>query len=159
MFNDTLSDLPILDTVRVGHELTPRTRAKLKGAHPEWRRIIIDVNNVLAIDVIDAYRNEERQNLAFARGASKHRYPGSVHNKLPSLAVDVIPLPLPKGWGDDDWLERVKFYEVAAVIKAIARRNGHDTRWGGDWDSDGDYHDNRFNDLVHHELILNGWKS
>jgi peptidoglycan L-alanyl-D-glutamate endopeptidase CwlK len=25
-------------------------------------------------------------------------------------------------------------------------------RWGGDWDSDGDINDNRFDDLVHVEI-------
>ena len=77
---------------------------------------------------------------------------------------------------DDAWKERVKFYQVVAVFqyvwgemqadhealwKCLSRERAEDLgyvahrftlRFGADWDSDGDYRDQTFDDLVHIEI-------
>ena len=42
---------------------------------------------------------------------------------------------------------------VAGVMFACANELNIKIRWGGDWDSDSDVRDNKFNDLYHYELI------
>ncbi len=88
---------------------------------------------------------------ACKNGLSKLKYPESKHNKLPSEAVDVVPYPI-------DWKNTPRMRFFAGVILGIAimlKRQGkmkHCIRWGGDWDSDTDLNDQRFNDLPHFEI-------
>jgi len=88
--------------------------------------------------VICGYRNEEDQNEAFTTGNSQLKYPKSNHNKIPSLAVDVVPYPL-------DWGDLKRFYEMAGMVKAITyllNKDGlikYNIEWGGDWKSFKDY--------------------
>jgi len=135
---------------------------------------------VLGFDntILDGLRDRETQTKAFRNNASKVQFPNSKHNGHPpkydeSSAVDVAPYPIPLGWGaingtskseiNLDWKERVKFYQLASVVfyewKKLQLKNKeyrkYTLRWGGDWDRDGDYTDNKFDDLVHYELILN----
>lgn len=42
---------------------------------------------------------------------------------------------------------------VAGVMFACASELNIKIRWGGNWDSDGDIRDNKFNDLFHYEII------
>lgn len=135
------------------------SRRLLEDAHPEWRAIMLRVAEVYPCRVISSYRGEEEQTRLFNKGASKTPWPKSKHNTYPSLALDVVPDPIPEDWGDHDWKERVKFYEMSMVIVAMARQLGHDIRRGADWDQDNEYRDQNFDDLVHHELQLNAWRA
>jgi len=96
--------------------------------------------------VVWGHRNEEDQNKAYARGNSKVRYPESKHNLFPSKAVDIIPWP-------SKWESREQFYFMAGVVMSVAQRMGLTLRWGGDWDRDGDFSDQRFDDLAHFEVV------
>lgn len=123
--------------------------------------------------VLIGHRPESKQNAAYLNQISTKRWPESKHNKLPSLALDASPYPIPEGWGDLDltaphardlqWKERVKFYEMVAIFKfcwaemceedeQLAEAYG--LRCGADWDGDNDYRDQSFDDLVHIELVI-----
>ena len=104
--------------------------------------------------VLQGHRGKKDQDDFFARGVSKVEWPNSKHNSTPSKAIDVAPWPIPKNWGADNVKELVKFYEFAGIVKYEARRMGIKIRWGGDWDGDGDYTDQKFDDLVHFEEII-----
>jgi peptidoglycan L-alanyl-D-glutamate endopeptidase CwlK len=69
----------------------------------------------------------------------------SKHNSKPSLAVDIAPYPI-------DWADDERFYFLAGIIKAASHQVGVKVRWGGDWDSDDDFHDQTFMDLGHFEI-------
>lgn len=82
-------------------------------------------------------------------------------------AVDVAPYPVV--WPDDSLFAALppalvarvrayvhavgRFYHFAGYVKARAADVGLGLRWGGDWDSDGDFSDQRFDDLPHFELV------
>jgi peptidoglycan L-alanyl-D-glutamate endopeptidase CwlK len=101
--------------------------------------------------IITGHRDEQTQEAMYATKRSKVRWPNSKHNSLPSMAVDVAPWPIPKEWGKE-WKERVKFYELKAIIFYVAKQKGVKLRYGGDWDGDYDYSDNTFDDLLHFEI-------
>lgn len=92
------------------------------------------------------------QNAAFRSGKSKLEYPKSKHNKAPSMAVDVAPYPI-------DWYDEKRFHYFAGHVMGVAKilhYEGfmtHRVRWGGDWDNDTQVKDNKFDDLVHFELM------
>jgi peptidoglycan L-alanyl-D-glutamate endopeptidase CwlK len=96
--------------------------------------------------VLVGHRTEQEQNKAFAEAKSKLHWPKSKHNQLPSLAVDIAPYPI-------DWNDTKRFYYLAGLMKGCAAKLGYKLRWGGDWDGDGDFKDQSFNDLVHFEII------
>tara|TARA_R100000049_G_C1946920_1_gene92439 strand:- start:186 stop:443 length:258 start_codon:yes stop_codon:yes gene_type:complete len=81
-----------------------------------------------------------------AEGKSKLDWPKSRHNSFPSMAVDCVPYPVP------DWDESEPFIRFAHFVLGVAHQQGVLLTWGGDWDSDWDLKDNRFNDYPHFEL-------
>ncbi len=103
--------------------------------------------------ILEGHRGEVRQNMLFDTKKSQVKWPDGMHNSYPSKAVDIAPYPIPENWGADHWKDLVHFYELATVIKFVAAQKGIPIRWGGDWDGDGDYKDNKFEDLVHYELM------
>ena len=125
---------------------------ELSTCHIDLQVIFFNVVRTFDCKVIEGYRNEERQNIAFQDGKSKLKYPDGKHNNLPSMAVDVAPWPV-------DWKDIKRFYYFAGYVMGIASKlkdEGkieHSLRWGGDWDSDTIVTDQQFNDLVHYELI------
>ena len=80
----------------------------------------------------------------------------SEHNYYPSRAIDIAPYPI--NWGNEQ-TQIGRFYQLSGIVLTINKRlydEGKVTRllrWGGDWDSDGDFTDQRFHDLPHYELI------
>lgn len=124
------------------------------------------------ITVLCGHRSQEKQTAAYESGASSKPWPTSKHNQKPSAAVDIAPWPIPEGWGgldgrtlharDLDWKERVKFYQMISVVQFCWAQMLEDfpeladqwrLRLGADWDGDGDYRDQSFDDLPHVELV------
>jgi peptidoglycan L-alanyl-D-glutamate endopeptidase CwlK len=108
------------------------------------QQICNEVIQVYDITVLEGYRDKERQNYYFKTGASKLRYPQSRHNSEPSLAVDIAPWPI-------NWTDINRFYFMAGHVFMAAHKLGVRITWGGDWDGDKSFKDNKFNDLPHFE--------
>jgi len=137
---------------------------------PTLQLLVDRVVKYYNITLLEGHRNERRQDALLADQVTKVGWPDSKHNAFPSMAVDVSPWPIPEGWGnlgrktgkvrDDAWKERVKFYQMVAVIQYCWAQlveeypdlNEYQLRSGADWDGDGDYRDQTFDDLVHVEL-------
>ncbi len=96
--------------------------------------------------IIEGHRTKERQDEAFRTGKSKLQWPNSKHNKIPSMAVDVMPYPI-------DWSDRKRLEAFAAIVFATAAKLGIAVRWGGDWNMNGKSNDERFFDGPHWEII------
>ena len=96
--------------------------------------------------ILEGYRNKEDQNEHFDAGRSELKHPQSKHNQVPSLGIDVAPYPI-------KWQDVEGWYHFAGFVKGVASQMGIAVRWGGDWDSDYDLHDQLFNDFPHWELV------
>jgi peptidoglycan L-alanyl-D-glutamate endopeptidase CwlK len=118
-------------------------RDKLEQAHSDLIRLFELVGKKWDLVVIESVRTPERQKRLLDEG--KTRTLQSKHLHRPSLAVDVAPMPV-------DWRDTERFYEFGEYVVDEANGLGIDLRWGGDWDGDGDYKDQKFNDLVHFEV-------
>lgn len=130
-----------------------RSRNNLSTCDIRWQEIMQEVVKYYDCTILTGHRTEEVQNSKFADGSSEVSWPNSKHNSIPSMAVDAAPWPIPEDWGDKEWKDRVKFYELKAIIFFVAAKHGVKVRFGGDWDRDYDYTDNKFDDLVHFEII------
>ena len=101
---------------------------------------------VMDLKILDGHRTQGQQDKAVEAGNSKKRWPTSKHNQKPSPAVDVAPYPI-------DWEDRERFTFMAGMIIGIGSIMGIKIRWGGDWDQDREVKDNKFDDLVHFEVV------
>ncbi len=126
---------------------------RLKTCSWDLQQVFQEVIKQYDCTILEGHRGEVKQNRLFAEGKSKVEWPDGKHNFYPANAVDVAPFPIPKNWGEDHWKDRVHFYQLAAIVKYVGKQMGVQIRWGGDWDGDGDYRDNTFDDLVHFELL------
>lgn len=122
-----------------------RSKKHLATCHPSLQKLFETVVVYFDCSVLCGYRGKEEQDEAYRQGRSTKKYPLSRHNKQPSKAVDVVPYPI-------DWNDKERFYFFAGFVKGIATLMGIDIRWGGDWDSDTEVHDQTFFDLPHFEL-------
>jgi peptidoglycan L-alanyl-D-glutamate endopeptidase CwlK len=122
----------------------------------ELQILFFEVVRFFDCTVLEGHRGEEEQNDAFARGATKLKWPDGKHNREPSIAIDVAPYPInfsqePKNIA--------RYYLFAGYVLGIAEqlkaqgKMTYSIRWGGDWDSDKDLSDQKFDDLVHFELV------
>ena len=119
---------------------------KLETLHPDLQLILIEAIKIIDFSVICGHRNKTNQNKAFTEGRSKLIYPNSKHNSLPSTAVDLAPYPI-------DWNNRDRFIFLAGIIYCISQQLGIEIRFGGNWSMSWQFEDQKFDDLVHFELV------
>lgn len=124
---------------------------QLDTCQPDLQILFIEVIKHWDCKVIYGYRNKEEQDKAFAEGKSQKQYPHSAHNLLPSNAVDAVPYPI--NWETKNPKDLARWYAFAGFVLGVASQMGIKIKWGGDWDSDKDFKDQNFNDLVHFELL------
>ena len=99
--------------------------------------------------IVWGHRGKAEQNKAFEKGRSGKRWPDSLHNKNPSLALDFAPYI--KGVGIP-WDDKIAFALVAGLYMAAASELRIPIIYGGDWDGDGQTIDSRLLDLGHIQL-------
>lgn len=148
-----------------------KSREVLETLHLVLAELCTRVVEHYNITLLVGYRDMVTQNKAFRSGVSSKKWPESRHNTLPAMAVDAAPWPIPEGWGDLegqtlhardlDWKERVKFYQMVTAFRFVWSQmcaehpeiaDNYTLRFGADWDGDGDYRDQEFDDLVHIEI-------
>lgn len=139
-------------------QFSQQSKERLSQCHSDIRAVMNEVIKRFDCTILCGYRGEKEQNEAVARGASKTPFPTSMHNKTPSLAVDVVPYPV--RWPDQEKdlalseADKNRIYYFAGQMVGIARMMGVELRWGGDWNGDTDLRDQlgHFTDLPHYEL-------
>lgn len=120
---------------------------RFNTCHPHLQRILEIAIAEIDYTILCGYRAKDEQDKAFAEGKSKHEWPNGKHNRLPSLAVDIVPYPL-------NWADRAAFKRLADVMFRISEKLGYKIRWGGDWDGDRNFEEVGEHDLPHFELVL-----
>lgn len=129
-----------------------KSKKYLSECHPDLQVIFNEVIKHFDCSVICGHRGAAEQNAAYEQGMSKVQFPNSKHNKVPAMAVDVVPYPV-------DWNDRERMYFFAGHVIAIAKKLKElgwiksDIRWGGDWNQDTDTKKETFKDLPHFEII------
>lgn len=128
--------------------------SKLATCHPDLQALFYEVIKYFDCTILEGYRDQAAQELAFKEGNSKLNWPDSKHNTKPSLAVDASPWPI-------EWQNINRFYWFAGYVMATAeqlKQQGkiiHSIRYGGDWNRNFDITDDKgLKDLVHFELVV-----
>jgi peptidoglycan LD-endopeptidase CwlK len=102
------------------------SRKNLATAHPDLQRLFNEVIKEFDCSVICGHRGKADQDKAVANGKSDAKWPTGKHNKIPSLACDVVPYPV-------DFDDIPRFYVMANIVKATAKRLNIRVKWGGDF--------------------------
>lgn len=118
---------------------------RLETCDERIQAVMHEVIKQVDITVLWGHRGEVEQNRFFRKKRSKLEFPNSKHNSWPSQAIDIAPWPI-------DWEDREGFYYMAGIVMATAEMLESPLRWGGDWDRDRTFEDNKFDDLAHFEL-------
>jgi len=113
--------------------LSAKSLAKLDGAHPDLRKVIVCAAQLSDIDftVLEVQRTLARQKQLYAQGAT--RTMNSRHLVKPdgfSRAVDIAPLD----GGQVSWAWPL-YHKLAPIIKQAAKELNVPIEWGGDWKS------------------------
>ena len=131
------------------HRIMPKfgksSRKRLETCEDKLQLLFNEVVKYFDCSVLVGFRGRDEQNTAYESGHSKVKWPNGKHNKKPSNAVDVAPYPI-------DWEDRERFIYFGGFVMGIAFSMGIPLRWGGDWDSDTQLSNNKFDDLVHFEI-------
>lgn len=125
-------------------KLGKTSRDKLASVNPILQEVIHEAFKTMPFDitVLEGIRTLERQKVLVAQGASKTM--NSKH--LTGNAVDLAPYPV-------DWKDKARFNTMADHVLAAATKLKVHIRWGGDWNMNGDWKDEKFYDGPHFELI------
>jgi len=123
-----------------------KSKNKLSTVDMKLQEVFNEVIKHFDNTIITGHRTEVEQTIHYDTGRSKVQFPNSKHNSSPSMAVDAAPYPI-------DWNDRERFTLFAGYVLGIAASRGIRLRWGGDWDKDTEVSDNRFDDLLHFELV------
>ncbi len=125
------------------------SQIKLEQVDFKLRRIVDMVRDMRDISIVTGHRDEVLQDLMFSGKPKRSHveWPNSKHNSMPSRAIDVQPYP----YVEKSLREDLSY--IAGLFIAFGKAEGLPIRWGGDWDKDGETHDNKFDDLFHFEII------
>ena len=134
------------------------SKAKLATAATDLQIVFNEVIRHYDCKILEGHRSIERQKELFAQGVTHKDGVSSLskHNSTPSRAIDVVPYPViwpNREAMDPETYERTlgRFYEFAGFVQGIAEQFSVPLRWGGDWDGDHEYTDQKFHDLPHFE--------
>lgn len=106
--------------------LGKKSEEKLATCHPDIQRLVRAVatgvdkgecSGVHDITVVCGHRGQKEQDQAYKDGTSKKQWPGSKHNSLPSLAVDMAPYPI-------DWDDLQSFRNLRSYALDVADKHG-----------------------------------
>lgn len=128
-----------------------RSQQRLLECHTDLQDLMNEVIKHFDITIIEGYRSPRDQEEAYRTGKSQLKPGQSKHNVHPSSAIDVAP------WKSTlphiDWNNLELFRFMGGFVLGIASQMKIKVRWGGDWDSDFDFKDQRLIDMPHFELL------
>lgn len=148
---DGMRNLPFLKTAKYQEQ---QFRANREGAHPkivEFADQLVKRMKLVGVPMFPhcIVRTPADQDAAYALGHSRIRGNGDYPHR--AFAVDIIHGI--KGWN----LTEKQWALVGHLGFEVAKKVGVTVVWGGDWDGDGDIHDQKLYDPAHWEIAF--WRS
>lgn len=133
-------------------ELDGKSLDLLEKVDPRLSSVVVAVSKKTPIKITCGFRDKKEQDEAFLGGKSKTPWPESKHNKVPSLAIDFVPVYNGKLYWGNNTKELLQIGYVARILIEEGERQGVDLRWGGDWNENDQTGDTSFVDAYHIEI-------
>lgn len=116
------------------YRLSKSGEERLNQCCKDIQTVIREVLYYRDISILCGYRSNEEQEMMYKQKTSKARAGQSAHNYKPSLAIDVVPYPIPKK--NDAWdSDSEEWQKLCDLIMDIAKDKGIELEWGGNWKS------------------------
>jgi peptidoglycan LD-endopeptidase CwlK len=127
------------------YKLSEASVRTMTGVHPDLIKVVRRAIEITEVDfkVGEGLRSKQRQRQLVNEGKSKTM--NSRH--LTGHAVDLWALVD----GKISW-QQAPYIKIAEAMKTAAKELGIKIRWGGDWDGDGNWKEEKFFDGPHFEL-------
>lgn len=113
---------------------------------PALQSLCLEIVKHRDCTILCGHRSRPDQEAAVAAGTSRLHFPDSLHNRLPSFAVDLVPYPRP------DWEDIQAFRDFGFFVLGVAAAMNIPLRWGADWNKNYLVEKGE-NDFVHFELL------
>ena len=123
------------------------SKKNLSTCHYKLQVLFLWVLREMDCTIICGHRGKNAQDVAYKAKASHVIFPFSNHNKVPSLAVDVMPYPI-------EWENKERNAYFAGLVVAYAKWLGIGVRWGHDWNMDHVPDKRGFVDIPHYEIVI-----
>ena len=107
---------------------------------------------VMDFSITEGLRTTERQQELYADGKSQRDGVNKLSKHQSGNAIDIMPYPAVVN-GVNVWADNHRWCVLAGLMYAAAKLEGVEIVWGGDWDSDGNNADSKFNDYPHYEVV------
>jgi len=127
-----------------------RRANRLEGVHPLLRKAVLIVGEMFDIVVLEGVRDWEKQRRNVAAGVSKTM--NTKHFPQDDGFAHAVDLIVDLG-NRVDFEDRESVAHLVGAVRGVLHTLGVRSRWGGDWDGDGQTRDHRFSDLMHLELV------
>lgn len=132
-------------------KLSAASEATMKGVHPDLIKVVRRAIELSDVDfkVGEGVRSVARQKTLVAQGKSKTMNSRHIPGKDGlGKAVDLWVI---KG-GTVVW-DQASYVQLSKFVLQAAKELGVAIRWGGDWDGDGNWKEEKFFDGPHYELL------
>ncbi len=119
--------------------LGKRSRKNLKGVNEKLIAVVRRAIEITEQDftVLEGKRSRKRQ-----LWLKRNGYSWTLKSKhLTGRAVDLAPWVIVNGKGRVDWQDLKKFERIKNAMFQAADELNVNIRWGGDWNCNGNYHD------------------
>jgi peptidoglycan L-alanyl-D-glutamate endopeptidase CwlK len=123
-----------------------RSLSRLENVHPLLVDWAFELVTIMDCTIVSGVRTLTEQRRLVEVGAS--RTMDSLHIIQADSyghALDIAPYPI-------DWKDLKRFYILAGIGIALARKMNIPIHWGGDWDNDMEFDDQTFFDFGHWEI-------
>lgn len=140
-------------------QLSKLSKARLSTCNEPIISAVKYLLQFIDVGVVCGHRGRVAQNEAFANKATKVKFPDSQHNKHPSDAIDLVVYVDGMGYINEKTAPQTyrQYYGyIAGILRAYCAEHNLLFRWGGDWDRDANFNDQKFNDLLHFEIYKMG---
>ncbi len=140
-----------------------KSKMNLINVHLDLIKVAEQVVITFDHSIICGVRSEEDQSTAFKKKASKVEWPMSKHNVYSERplaeAIDFLPYPFNGYPSRNDGIvkyskDTARYYAISAAYIAVASSMGITLRGGFDWDGDGIFTDQSFDDIGHMEILV-----
>lgn len=128
------------------YKLGERSLQKFYTLDGRLQNLVLEILRHQDCTVLCGYRGEALQEKAFSEGNSRLHFPDSMHNKQPSLAMDLVPYPMPK------WEDIQAFRDFGFFVMGVAAAMDIPLRWGADWNKNYKVEKGE-NDFPHFEIV------
>lgn len=117
------------------YALSKQSQMKLNQCCDEIKSVINELLHYMDVSILEGERTKADQEKYYQQGTSKAKFGQSAHNFHPSLAIDIIPYPVPK-LPNGEWDNNSHVWnDMAMLVKEIANELHVPITWGGDFKS------------------------